>query len=533
MGPHTLYVRFARVFRRVAVPAAVALAAPLTWLAEPAAAVLCAPPDVDKTLRDGSALAIVTRTDDAADTAATLRVEQAAGAELPPVIEGTADFGGGCDPTVYHQFVSALLVNREGERWVAARLPKVDLGQALQRMRGDAPTTSVAAPVAVLGGGFDGGFGGSRLAAVDARGEVVAWDRRPGRIVNLAVCPGGRTVIALAYPSDDSSERELTVHDSRTLAVTRTLDASLGEEEFIRGMRCADSTGSRVQLVATTGGSDGKDTSDLISVSEAGSGRVRLLLDLSGPLLELDGFLGPVDAGRPSGESFLAHIAPDGRIRKMPALQDGGSLGHLALSPDRRTVAAIVTYPAPEPSPAPDGTVSELPPNQVVSFDTTTGSEQARWAPTESPEHLAWTGDGRVLVRTGFANYYRGYRPGTVHVLDRTLRPTGTLPTSTGRFMAAVGENAVTYHDTRFTITDPEGDQRVVENLWLAGTTHVAALDVPDLPVASPVSTDDQLPWVLGGLTAVVLALGFAARRDRFYGQRPTQCSMDPTNPSA
>lgn len=45
-----------------------------------------------------------------------------------------------------------------------------------------------------------GDFGGSRLAALDRRGEVVAWDRRPGEAEALVVCPGGQTVVAYNLP---------------------------------------------------------------------------------------------------------------------------------------------------------------------------------------------------------------------------------------------------------------------------------------------------------------------------------------------
>lgn len=90
-------------------------------VAEPAQACSCSSRDLDVELARGSAVAIVTRVDSRAGTAARFRVERSYGADLPATLSGQVDAGMDCHPQVFPQDVTALVYRRDGG-WVLPEL---------------------------------------------------------------------------------------------------------------------------------------------------------------------------------------------------------------------------------------------------------------------------------------------------------------------------------------------------------------------------------------------------------------------------
>lgn len=176
-------------------------------------------------------------------------------------------------------------------------------------------------------------------------------------------------------------------------------------------------------------------------------------------------------------------------------------LGYFALSPDGRTVAASAT--GTEEHALPDG--------NVVTLDAGNGASLASWSAPTGVGGLAWTSGGDLLVAADYYFRYDSERARPLEVRDRLLRPLGTRPQSAG-WLGAIGNNAAGFRQTRLTLTGPNGSPQVVDNLWLTGATRVTSLLNPP-PAAEPRSTDNQLPWVLGGLALLVLGLAAATRR--------------------
>ncbi|MGQ0843222.1 MAG: hypothetical protein ACT4QF_03710 [Sporichthyaceae bacterium] len=485
-----------RVHRRLALTAALALSAPLALFAGPAQACSCSSgpdPFLDNERRAGRALAVLTQTNDGGD-GLELRVDRSAGPTrgsdrkplrtpppaLPAVLTGRAA-ASGCGYVPF-QGVKAVSPYPEKKGWSAAGCRDADIGDALQVIAGEAPATSTAEPVAVLAGRF----GTSGLVAIDSRGEAVAWDRTSGRIGNLTACPGGRTVLSYdTLHADDV----LTVRDARSLGLVRTL-ALPANLRTLQGLRCVDAGGTRAQVLVLGDGAGGGSL--LFSVTEDSTSFVPVATRLSAPIAGREGFLGATADGR-----SLVRIEPTGAVRVLRT--DFPRIGLLALSPDGRTLAGIAATDSPAAGAG-----------SVMSFDASDGGTLASWTPASTADALAWTGGNRLLVRIGHLNAEAPYRQGTVQALDRNLRPVGSRPAAPG-LLAAVGEVAVGYGKTRLSLTRAQGRTEVVENLWLAPTTHVVSL--LDTASNDSASTDRQIPYVLGALGLTSLALALGARR--------------------
>ncbi|MGQ0843220.1 MAG: hypothetical protein ACT4QF_03700 [Sporichthyaceae bacterium] len=484
--------------RRIALVAAMALAAPVAWLGSPASAFSCAPVDVERKLASGSVLAVVTRTDtDGGERA--FRVERREGGRLPASVAGHAELP--------YDGVAAVVVERVEGRWIAATCSKTDLGTTLDRFNGAPQATSTEPVAAVLAGRF----GGSRLAAIDSRGEVVAWDRRPGEAVNLAVCPGGRTVVAHAYPDPNSADRELTVHDAATLDVRATLDSTAFGRGWVRGLRCTDPDGREVQAIVEDDSPHG--TSRLVTVSQTDSTDRPLGYDAGDYPVDFDGFLDwTTDRSEPA-RSHLVHVSPDGNAREVAEFAGATSVHRLAIAPDQSLAAAVLTVPGPHEFDDVPGW-GRMAPNTVVVFDPRSGAELARVHPDRHAESIAWTRDGRLLVRTGHVNSAYDYRAGTLEVRDAGLRLLETHPAGTGSGLASLEDRPVTFGQGRLVVA--HGDRlRTVDNPWLAGAWSLAPLDAAPPEAVAPISTAGATPAVFAGLAVVVGGLGFARARER------------------
>lgn len=148
--------------------------AALPVLADPARACSCATLQMEPELARGSAVGIVTRTDDGANTSATFRVERSFGVDLPPTLTGFTSNGLNCAPTVSVDEVAALVFYREGG-WQLPTCSRFELGDVLTRADGPPRVTSAEPPVVLAAGDY----GGSGLATLDRFGRVVALSRNP------------------------------------------------------------------------------------------------------------------------------------------------------------------------------------------------------------------------------------------------------------------------------------------------------------------------------------------------------------------
>jgi hypothetical protein len=104
-------------------------------LATPAQACTCGHLDIDAALAEGRTLALVTRTDTAANDArtaalptATFRVEGAAGPKPPATLTGAMDTGGSCRPYVAPGSLAALVFQRKAGAWDLGWCTDAELG---------------------------------------------------------------------------------------------------------------------------------------------------------------------------------------------------------------------------------------------------------------------------------------------------------------------------------------------------------------------------------------------------------------------
>ena len=510
-------MRIAQVGSRAAVLLAMVFAAPMTWVAPQAEACSCLPRTPDEEIAAGRTLAIATRTGGTPE-APRFRIERTAGPGLSARGEVRIGPGGICgDESSLHD-VRAFYLREEDERLVAQGCGFIDLGPVLTRTLGAPVATSTADPVAVL----TGHYGTSTLAAIDANGDVVAWDGRPSAYA-VAACRGGRSVAALRGREDSPADVEVTVHDARTLALLWRRNLPEGREDGLKGLRC-DDTGVQVLLKENTYTADYmrriETYTRLVTVTPRGVDDRRLP---SGPgsaeaelgstqALSTGGFLG-VEQDYP--RSHLVRITPDGRALRPTTFDGVSAVYSMTVSPDGRTGAAVVFSPASAPARSASETGGGR--SEVLIFDVQSGEVLRRWAPDELPSTVTWSASGNLIARIGFrkeGGYYK-YTRGSLVTLDRTLRQVRTVPGPPSNDVAAVGETVLGFGyyggHNRLTLIDRQGHDRTVDNLWLAATTQVVAL--PPVVPAVAVSTDDRLPWVLGGLASVVLGLAAAARR--------------------
>lgn len=494
--------------------------------ARPAHACGCETRDLDAELRDGGAVAVVTRTDAGETERATFRVEEALGSDLPATLTGEIDQ---CQPYVLRESVAALAFRRTGVRlpagspqlggWTLPSCSALDLNTVLTRLHGTPSATSTRPAVAVAAGDF----GGSRLVALDRRGEVVAWDRRPGQADLVVACPGGRTVVAYGRPPN--GPLELTVHDAATLETSRTVPLGLRDGEYARSLRCDDAAGRVVRLLATDEAGDSSSRVLTVVGGEITSAAIEVSVTWVVPIG--DGFLADVATG-PENLPALVRIHPDGSASAPAPLADLGGVLRLAVSPDERTIA-LMGY---EVSPPRAVESADL---LVVTVDARTGRELARWRPDEYLEGIAWTPVGRLIVRSGYSGNTPPDRPGILTEFDRDLRAQTHRDSGQGSGLVTVGESVVTFAGTHVVAIPAAGAPRVVENLRLAGARSVVGLsvtgfdpgDAEPTPAAAgivraggptaPTSTDAPARSLLAGLLVSGAAAGLVGvtRRQR------------------
>ncbi|MGQ0847110.1 MAG: hypothetical protein ACT4QF_23575 [Sporichthyaceae bacterium] len=427
-----------------------AIVFPLAAAAEACSCSNQSPTSVDLDIATGNALAVVTRTDPGG-AVANFVVEKSLGGPLPPRLDGRVDLTrGGCQPFVPPAGgVGALVFTRDGEGWRLGRCSQVDLAYTLYRVQGP-PTPVVGGdPVAVAAGRF----GGSRLVALDAEGNPVAWDGRPGSAL-VAACPGGRRVASIGTvksPDGRTQLAEVTVHDAATLTALRTVPLQADRLQYVEAVRCLDAEGERVVAIAFN--EDGVQsearflTVQGLGVQDAELAPIREVAAVPG------GFVG---VGRSFGALAplaLVRVADDGRVRTLAADTGFGYLESLAVTPDGR-YAALYGSPVGRAR-------TKL---ELHVFDLRTGRIVAEHVPTHYVQALAWTASRQLLMAVS-----KGPRVAAppVEVRDLRLRLVGTRPSAAGYRLAAMGETAVRFNGGRVHLAPAAGTPTTLNLLRL------------------------------------------------------------------
>lgn len=493
------------------VVAAVALLGGSVLCAAPAEGTNCRAREVQTEMRKGNTLAIVTRTDHRAPPDATFRVEAAYGVDVPATLTGRVDAGMDSQPTAFPGDVVALIFERRGDGWFLSTCSDVDLGEALDLVNGE-PDPAAGGPIVAVA---TGDFGGSRLAGLDARGRVVAWDRRTGHAERVAACPGGRTVVAYGSRPDATvaDPMELGVHDAATLRRKRVVLVPPTENGHSGAdLRCADERGDVVQVLLTYSGAG---AARLVTVDGTRIDTVAISRVLREVVAVADGFLALAYTDQVDLQGTLVRIGSDGDITDLPTAESLSDVYEvLAVAPDGVTVAAFGSR------------------SGVVTFDARTGVVLGRWAHGDLAG-AAWTADGHLLVRIGYDTGWGKPREGTMVTLDRRLRELARRPSTPGRYVAAIGDTAVTFGGTRLSATPEGGEARVLPELRLAATAEVVPLSTVSLepaeqPPTSPAPASGVVravrwtppPTTNGPARAVLVCLAAAALAAAVAGAR-------------
>ncbi len=457
-----------------------ALAGSILW-AVPAEACMCGPrgqEGLDTALAAGSAIAIVTRTDsggkpssDTEPPPATFRVEDSVGPAVPATLEGSVNGSTTCQAQVAPGAIAALIVERKDGAWSLLQCGEIELGLALQRAHGTPVAASGGPAVAYAAGGY----GGSRLAALDSAGRAVAWDTTAGTGELVAACPGGKTVVVAGHAPRAGRAQpraELTVHDAATLRVLRTVVLEPKGALLGLAVRCEDERAELVHVLVSRASNDEGDTLTLTTV------RGRTIETAS---VGRGAYAEPVEAGfvvletAASEAPSLALVRPDGQRTTLAQLDDLDEVYVLAASSDGRTIAVSGR----------DGDSGA-----VVTVDGLTGERLGRFAPgVLYASGLAWTASGDLLVRR---DEPQGESP--VRVFDRKLvERHDQWPSVHGSYAAtfgAVGDAAVVYgYGVRPTVTAQQGELLVADSFRLAAAEHLIAL--PDKSFGSKTATTE------------------------------------------
>ncbi len=433
--------------------------------AEPAEA-SCMVPDLARVLELGRVVGVVSRLDDDEGRKGTFRVHQTVGGTLPA--ELTVDMPWNYSPQVIEDGLAALAFERK-DGWELGWCATLDLGEVLQRTEGAAAVASKRSAVAIAAGTF----GDSRLVSLDRAGKPVAWDRQGGTAERVAVCPGGKTVVAVGRPGGTYArgKEELSVHDARTLEPKRVVKLPIYKHNEIAALRCADPQGERVDIFVVEYHSDG--WGHLFSVTDRKVSSVGGIGRSGAAAVLGDGFVAVV-------KGKVVRIASSGANRPIASLVNLRPR-QLVVSPDQKTIAAY------------DG-------QRLNTVDPGTGERLGSLDITDV-SGIAWTVSNRLLVRVGNGS---GPVP-NLRSFDRKLEHMGQGKAATGWKFAAVGEAGVNFDGVQMRVTPVGGPRKVLGEFRLGATedlislsgegfdTDALALDV-DVKIASEPNLEEAGP---------------------------------------
>lgn len=354
-----------------------------------------------------------------------LRVERAFKAELGVEVvvdTGRADGGGGdCSLELADGDRVGLYLSRtDAGGWSAGLCSLVDPDD-LERAAGPIPAPLGRGRVALVAAL---GLAGHRLAALDARGRVLAYGRGAGRPTGVEVCPGARRLVELVAVR---RRREAVVRRLPDLHAVRSFRVP-GTEGL--DVECRDRAGRDLLVLAHDYG-EPVARGRLLRLT---GGRRRLIhrgtvveMAVSGPLVYLE-------TGR-WGRDIVALDLRTGARRHVGIVPR--IAGELVVSPDRRALATVAYNPfgmshAVVIRPGAERVIRRVPLGEGAG-----GS-------------VAWIGRDR-LVYGGEGHYFR--------LFDSGLRTVGRFRSHLGgsRFMAARGRTVFGVDEDRLLAARPPG----------------------------------------------------------------------------
>ncbi|MGQ0631190.1 MAG: hypothetical protein ACT4P1_09105 [Sporichthyaceae bacterium] len=452
------------------------------------------------------AAALVTRT--ASTPGGDVEVLHASKKSVPELISGS-DNKLGCGPDIELDSISAVSLVREDDDWAVQTCGYLDRDATFAALLGKPTANATGTPVAWLAGGF----GGARVAALNAAGEVTAW-AEPGQASEIAACPGGRRIVTAGFGVRQPGEYvgagpvEVLVHDARTLRTVRKVTLPKTRDTYPAALRCSDATGDRIDLVVSTG----ENKADYLTIT----GDRRRRMALPGPLTAStavnDAFViavGEYQKGR------LLHLGATGSLRELPSFPGIGIEGVVADPSGKRVL--VNGY----------GDEDERP---LWTVEVRTGKVLGRQDDGEYQSAIVWPAADRILV-----NAFDGTRRSEFEVFDSRLRSTATFTPVVGvgySRLAGVEEQLAFYGaSARFAVQDLTVDRfRISPEIRLAGadgfvaapgrsfelpalrpTSKPTAVEIDTMPLTSGrETTTGPLVGVVGGAVAFVLALGLA-----------------------
>ena len=228
----------------------VVLAATLAGGVESGQACSCALPDPRVALAqaDGAFVGkLVNRREGDQTTVLTFSVEKALKGAIGRTVEvSTASDSAACGIEVRTGTRVGLVLDRQGGTWSGYLCWQFDPDELLDAAL-PLPRPNGHGPVALVVGG---GFGESRIAALDSRGRTLAYGQGTGRVALLAICPGGRRLAEIAFVG---SEQKLVIRATRTLDIVRRQTLSLPREKYAQRLACEDPAGASVLVFSTSG----------------------------------------------------------------------------------------------------------------------------------------------------------------------------------------------------------------------------------------------------------------------------------------
>lgn len=474
--------------RRAVALVVVVLAA--SWLlamltVAPAHACSCAEPELDRVVADAAgdqALVLAERVDRDGGRDGELRIlDTLAGGPVEGEVHARFDDGASCDPWLSAGAIAGLVLAHEKGRWTTTVCGMAPASQALAAA-GQAPRAEPRAGPPTLV--FGGDFGGARLAALDAGGQVAAWAGDGGRTAALAACPGGDVVLEVATTDTDVHLHRWSLPEMNPLGDPIDLGSS---HAWDAAVTCLDPAGDDALVVLPAYGEPG--TVAVVRGGVADTRRAMVEAAASG-----GGTVGAVvapDGGDGMDSPTIARVTEDGELVEL-VTRPGTSFDRVAVSPSGQHVLAA-GYPAGGGG---DVVVLAAADGSGAVVRTTDGFHTVGWV-TEQHAYLRLEEGGAF-----------GAAASDPQMVTTELEPAGRLEVGGGP-LVGLADDAVLRYGIGFPSV-VRGDTVVrVQEPRLADATAVLALDTSAVlteveapPTPAPTPSTPPTPTTLGATDA-------------------------------
>lgn len=419
----------------------------------PARACSCAEPELDRVVADatgGQALVLAERVDMDGGPDGELRIlDTLAGGPVEGDVHARFDDGGSCDPGLSAGAIAGLVLAHENGRWTTTVCGMATASQALAAA-GQAPRTEPrAGPPTMM---FGGDFGGPRLAALDAAGQVVAWAGEGGRTVALGACPGNDVVLEVASTDADVHLHRWSVSEMAPLGDPVDLGPSPAWDAAVT---CQDATGSNALVVLPAYGRPG--TVALVRGGVADGRRAMVVAAASGGGT-VAAIVAP-EGGDGMDAPTIARVTEDGELVEL-VTRPGTSFDRVSVSPSGEHVLAA-GYPVDAGG-------------DVVVLAATDGSG-AVVRTTDAFHTIGWVTDQRAYLRLEEGRAF-GAASSDPELMTTDLEPAGRLEVGGGP-LVGLADDAVLRYGTGFPSVIRGDTVTPIQEPRLADATAVLALD--------------------------------------------------------